>query len=107
MGAGLLAMAVGQPPATVTGLPLSRASPLPQGICAAQRMLVPPQIKCGNWLACDGGRSVARNSDWTAAFASKPAPTGDLRGAENFGPTTNQMWELACLRWRCISRQKQ
>jgi hypothetical protein len=55
-------------------------------------------------LACDGGGSAARNSDWTAAFASKPAPTGDLRGAENVGTTTNQMWELACLRWRQVSQ---
>ena len=107
VGAGLPAMAVGQLSEVVTGLPLSRASPLPQGICAGQRMLAPPQIKCGSWLACDRGGSAASNSDWTAAFASKPAPTGDLRGAENFGTTTNQMWELACLRWRWISRQKQ
>ncbi|MGK9518083.1 hypothetical protein O6467_25325, partial [Salmonella enterica subsp. enterica] len=57
--------------------------------------LGPCSNKCGSWLACDGGGSAARNSDWTAAFASKPAPTGDLRGAENVGTTTNQMWELA------------
>ncbi len=99
-------MAQGQPPETVTGLPLSRASPLPQGISLGQRILAPPQIKCGSWLACDGAGSAASNSDWTAAIAGKPAPTGDLTGAENFGPTTDQMWELACLRWRWVSRQK-
>ncbi|AYG09074.1 hypothetical protein D7M10_19265 [Pseudomonas fluorescens] len=60
--------------------------------------MVPPQIKCGSWLACDSGGSAARNSDRAAAIAGKPAPTGGLTGAENYGPATNQMWELACLR---------
>ena len=30
--------------------------------------------------------------------AGKPAPTGDLGGAEYFGHTAEQLWELACLR---------
>ncbi|MEG0633345.1 MAG: hypothetical protein RR517_12495, partial [Pseudomonas sp.] len=60
---GLPAMAVDQPPETVTELPLSRESPLPQGISLEQMILAPPQIKGGSWLACDSGGSAAKNSD--------------------------------------------
>ncbi|PNY72785.1 hypothetical protein FJ692_17885 [Pseudomonas fluorescens] len=33
------------------------------------------QIKCGSWLACDGGVSVIRPADCYTAIAGKPAPT--------------------------------
>ena len=79
MGAGLLAMAVGQPPATVTGLSLSRASPLPQGICAGQRILAPPQIKCGRFYGF--GEAPKTAFDWYSLrfFMSEKAMRASLR----------------------------
>ncbi|RZI21069.1 hypothetical protein EUX58_23710 [Pseudomonas sp. 770NI] len=32
-------------------------------------------ISCGSWLACDGGRPVAKCAGWQTAIAGKPAPT--------------------------------
>ncbi|MBR7213165.1 hypothetical protein E1K68_10320 [Pseudomonas sp. B2021] len=32
-------------------------------------------IKCGSWLACDGGVSVDTNIECQTAIAGKPAPT--------------------------------
>jgi hypothetical protein len=63
-------------------------------ISQANAMLNAVKIKCV-WLACGGGGSGARSSDWTAAIAGKPAPTGDLTGEENVGTTTDQVWERA------------
>jgi hypothetical protein len=35
-------------------------------------------VNCGSGLAREGGLSFKINIDWPAAFASKPAPTGDF-----------------------------
>ncbi|KAA8697203.1 hypothetical protein FIV38_27225 [Pseudomonas proteolytica] len=63
VGAGLPAMAVQLPPTRVTEPPLSRASPLPQGISGRQGVLHTLQNKGGSWLACDGGATATNQSD--------------------------------------------
>ena len=57
VGAGLPAKAVGQLPNASTDTPPSRASPLQQGDPGMAWAPGCTQIKCGSWLACEGGRS--------------------------------------------------
>ena len=88
VGAGLLAKAVDQPTCSVTGIPLSRASPLPHwdvsSIAAAQGPAIPTaqpnaklhtDQKCGSGLARESSGSANMFGDWHTAFAGKPAPT--------------------------------
>ena len=72
-------MAVGQLSEVVTGLPLSRASPLPQGGCAWQRVLVPPQFKCGRFYGF--GEAPKTAFDWYSLrfFMSEKAMRASLR----------------------------
>ncbi|QJP96969.1 hypothetical protein C6Y56_21225 [Pseudomonas fluorescens] len=49
VGASLLAMAECQPPETLTGIPLSRAGSLPQGIRCATKM----KLLSWNSMPCD------------------------------------------------------
>jgi hypothetical protein len=84
----LLAKAVDQPTCSVTGIPPSRASPLPHwdasSIAAAQGPAIPTarpnaklhtDQKCGSGLARESGGSANMFGDWHTAFAGKPAPT--------------------------------
>ncbi|MRJ23302.1 hypothetical protein FRT60_23690 [Pseudomonas haemolytica] len=48
------------------------------------RQLTHHNSKCGSGLARESGGSVNINVCWADAFASKPAPTFDLRYFEHF-----------------------
>ncbi|PVZ62129.1 hypothetical protein C9422_01130 [Pseudomonas sp. B1(2018)] len=103
VGAGLLAMAVYQPPMMLNLKAPSRASPLPQvlwcwsGICGSTD-------HCGSELARDGGGSVNIDVEADALIASKPAPTGFVVLVRHLRQHRS-LWERACSRWRCISHQ--
>ncbi|OOG85645.1 hypothetical protein B0E42_12600 [Pseudomonas sp. A25(2017)] len=55
VGASLLAKAAAQPTASQADPPLSRASPLPQGICAECDTREQPGKNCGSEPAREGG----------------------------------------------------
>jgi len=84
----LLAKAVDQPTCSVTGIPPSRASPLPHWGMRRPLLRCTPAIptaqpnaklhtdqKCGSGLARESGGSANIFGDWHTAFAGKPAPT--------------------------------
>ncbi len=58
----------------------------------------PMEIKCGSWLACEGGVSVDELVNCPTAFASKPAPTEAPRHS-----SAPQPMELKCGSWLVIS----
>jgi len=77
-GSGLAREDAGTPSIEVTDLTLSRASPLPHWISGVRSLCVRPRTL---WeRACPRRRRHTQyRSDWPSAFASKPAPTLDLR----------------------------
>ncbi len=58
---------------------------------------------CGSWLASDGVQSVNIIMACPTAIAGKPAPTGFV-ALPTIAANTNQLWELACQRWRPVSQ---
>ncbi len=74
MGAGLPAMAVGQPTKMLDLMASSRASPLPQGKGLTAKFAADRDF-CGSGLARDGGGSANEDVGSDGLIAGKPAPT--------------------------------
>ena len=100
MGAGLPAKAVGQLAFVPPDTPLSRASPLPQGIRGVPIFLSQAQIQMWE-LACLRLRWISWHF-WrlTRRHRGQARSHRRLEACLFFEPGAIQMWELACLRKR-------
>ena len=79
-------MAVGQATGMSTGLALSRAGSLLQGICGWLGICGVTNSQCRSEPARDGGGSGNGDVDCTDAIASRLTPTGD----------SGLAWDLWC-----------
>jgi hypothetical protein len=103
VGASLLAIAAGQL-ASILNVPASsRASSLPHWICGGHKSYAYPESPCGSELAHDSGGSACIDIECAGLFASKLAPTLDLRWAQILCLPQIPLWERACSRKRWVS----